>query len=141
MPITITTTTIIYQVIRGIMDQRTNQCYCCGESDHLVPNCPHKSRPKSKCYMKTGQVFFTSSQSSDNVSVATRNSSRTGSNPLKTTNENISRDTNGWQGYHVQLANILEMKNLISLDNQSTEHVFVIPNWLQISRRQIGHWS
>jgi hypothetical protein len=75
--------------------------------------------------MKTGKVFVnTSQQTSDNVSVTTNQSSRNENVPAETPSVGAIPESNGWQGYHVQFANITEMQNLILLDNQSTEHVF-----------------
>ena len=65
--------------------QLEGKCYCCGAPDHLSPYCPHKTGPNLKWYMKTGQVFVNILQSSNNVSVVTSNSSRTGSNASETT--------------------------------------------------------
>ena len=98
--------------------QLEGKCYCCGASEHMLPNCPHKTRPKSKWYMKTGQIYVvTSSQSTDNSSISTSASSQ-----QVNTIQETSRD--GWNGYHAQMTNISEMKNMILLDNQSTDHVF-----------------
>jgi hypothetical protein len=97
--------------------QLEGRCYCCRVEGHLSPDCPHKSRPKSKWYMKTGQVFIQTTsqptlQSSGTILTITSNTNST------TTLENNYPTTSprGWQGYHAQLAhlsNILDMKNLI----------------------------
>jgi hypothetical protein len=63
--------------------------------------------------METGQVFVNTLRSFDNISVVSSNSNRTGSNQNENSNENVSRDSNAWQGYHVHLANIFEINNLI----------------------------
>jgi hypothetical protein len=107
------------------------RCCCCGVAGHLSPDCPHKTRPKSKWYMKAGQVFIQTTsqptlQSSKTISMMTSNTNNT------TTLENNYPTTlpRGWQGYHAQLAhlsNIPDMKNLILLDNQATDHVFCNP--------------
>jgi hypothetical protein len=117
--------------------QLEGKCYCCGTAGHMSPNCPHKARPKSKWFMKTGQIFvITSSQQSDNSSVTTHTSQSSPSetNQVETGIDN-SGEREGWNGYHAQLANISEMKNLILLDNQSTDHVFCNAKLVQNIRK------
>jgi hypothetical protein len=119
--------------------QLEGRCYCCGVAGHLSPDCPHKSRPKSKWYMRTGQIFIQSSsqptsQSSGTVSTMTSETNTT----TTLENNNPTTPPRGWQGYHAQLANlsnILDMKNLILLDNQSTDHVFCNPTLVTNIRR------
>jgi hypothetical protein len=103
----------------------------------MSPNCPHKARPKSKWFMKMGQIFvITSSQQSDNSSVTTHTSQSSPSetNHVETGNDN-SCEREGWNGHHAQLANISEIKNLILLDNQSTNHVFCNAKLVQNIRK------
>jgi hypothetical protein len=87
--------------------------------------------------MKTGQIFvITSSQQSDTCSVTTHTSQ---SSPSETshvgTGNDNSSEREGWNVYHAQLANISEMKNLILLDNQSTDHVFCNAKLVQNIRK------
>jgi hypothetical protein len=77
---------------------------------------------------KDGPDFvITSSQQYDNSSVTTHTSQSSPSetNHVETESDNSGK-REGWNGYHAQLANISEMKNLILLDNQSTDHAEVV---------------
>jgi hypothetical protein len=73
---------------------------------------------------RKGLFVNRSQQTSDNVSVTTNQSSRIENVPAETPSVGTIPESNGWQGYHIQFANIIEMRSLILLENQPTDHVF-----------------
>jgi hypothetical protein len=99
--------------------QMEGKCYCCGKPGHKSPECRSKEKiPREEWAINKSQQQHVQSKNDDAKS--------TSRSTITTTKEAVV----GWTGLHCSFAQIVDMKELILLDSDSTETVFYNPKYV-----------
>jgi hypothetical protein len=95
------------------------RCYCCGRQGHKSPDCRSKAKtPKDEWAINKAQQHVQSKNDDEK--------STSGSTVSSKKEEPVI----GWAGLHCSFAQVVNMKELILLDSNSTDTVFCNPKYV-----------